>query len=179
MAPPQHQRPGMSITAEQVAEWLALQPPPTAGAPTPAQLAQRVELAAKQKEFLKAAAEALGSSEGKVKKEIGKLAKKALAAAKPAGDPKPKAEKTKAAKKPAAAAAASEPAPEEDVEVQLKKMLPEPCDNVGYHAKGGKTLQEDPGYWKNSPEQLAEHLKVTGGKWLTRFPPEPNGYLSY
>ena len=24
---------------------------------------------------------------------------------------------------------------------------------------------------------MAEHLAATGGKWHTRFPPEPNGYL--
>ena len=29
----------------------------------------------------------------------------------------------------------------------------------------------------NSPECLAAHVSITGGKWQTRFPPEPNGYL--
>mmetsp|Transcript_11755 Transcript_11755/g.17011 ORF Transcript_11755/g.17011 Transcript_11755/m.17011 type:complete len:694 (+) Transcript_11755:74-2155(+) len=32
-------------------------------------------------------------------------------------------------------------------------------------------------YAVNTPENLAAHLKATGGKWQTRFPPEPNGYL--
>eukprot|EP01028_Stygiella_incarcerata_P003419 TRINITY_DN167_c0_g1_i1.p1 TRINITY_DN167_c0_g1~~TRINITY_DN167_c0_g1_i1.p1 ORF type:complete len:785 (+),score=231.16 TRINITY_DN167_c0_g1_i1:436-2790(+) len=30
---------------------------------------------------------------------------------------------------------------------------------------------------RNTPEILREHEKITGGKIVTRFPPEPNGYL--
>ena len=32
-------------------------------------------------------------------------------------------------------------------------------------------------YAINSVQSMAEHLRETGGRWRTRFPPEPNGYL--
>ena len=153
---------------EHLAEWVALQPPIIQGAPSPEQQAQLGKLAAKKKAWLKQLSEKVGKSEKAIVKDLGKLAKKAG----PAKAKAPKAPKAPKTGKEAGAVVAKE-----DEGVVLKSELPEPKDNVGYHAKGGRTLEEDPGYWVNTPKALAAHLKATGGKWMTRFPPEPNGYL--
>lgn len=69
--------------------------------------------------------------------------------------------KSKAASaQPAAAAAA---APEADADADAGKEDP-------FAARDLKSAE-------NTPELLAEHAKATGGHVITRFPPEPNGFL--
>lgn len=56
------------------------------------------------------------------------------------------------------------PAPKEEEELDFRGIvakLPTPQDNA----------------MNNSPEIQAEHLKITGGQYMTRFPPEPNGWI--
>ena len=56
--------------------------------------------------------------------------------------------------------------------------LPEPGSEGHVTAKMKEHLP--PGsknYAVNSIARMAEHLMATGGRWRTRFPPEPNGYL--
>jgi glutaminyl-tRNA synthetase len=71
--------------------------------------------------------------------------------------------------------AGAKSAPEE--EVQKEVDLPQPGSEGHRVAKDKANLGDLPNFAINSPERLAEHLAATGGKWRTRFPPEPNGYL--
>lgn len=54
--------------------------------------------------------------------------------------------------------------------------LGKPENNTGVHTT--VTFSDgDKWHIANSRERLEEHLKITGGRIRTRFPPEPNGYL--
>ncbi|KAG1244854.1 hypothetical protein G6F68_015279 [Rhizopus microsporus] len=76
-------------------------------------------------------------------------------------------QKKKKEAKPAAAAAKGEKKVEEK-QVDLTKTF--------FEGELGK-LHKPGGNKQIKPELMEEHLKTTGVKVVTRFPPEPNGYL--
>ncbi|KAJ4765954.1 Glutamine--tRNA ligase [Rhynchospora pubera] len=55
-------------------------------------------------------------------------------------------------------------------------IFPNPEENIKVHTE---IFFSDGNIWRayNTKERLEQHLKATGGKVFTRFPPEPNGYL--
>ena len=72
-----------------------------------------------------------------------------------------------------AKATATAPAPAELPEIDVSRILKPPQTNTVAKYEANQTCS----YAENSPELLEKHLKATGGRWMTRFPPEPNGFL--
>ncbi|XWS34969.1 hypothetical protein CRYUN_Cryun21dG0083200 [Craigia yunnanensis] len=96
-----------------------------------------------------------------------------------ADDEKPsrkKEKKEKPAKVESKAVVDDTPAQPSEEELNPFSIFPAPEDNIKVHTEvffsNGSVLR-----CCNTREMLDKHLKVTGGRVFTRFPPEPNGYL--
>lgn len=102
---------------------------------------------------------------------------KLLGARTAADDEKPsKQKKEKPAKEKVLAKTVDTPAPPTEEELNPFTIFPQPEENLKVHTEvtfsDGCVLRAC-----NTKEILEKHLKATGARVFTRFPPEPNGYL--
>ncbi|XP_078428116.1 glutamine-tRNA ligase, putative / glutaminyl-tRNA synthetase, putative / GlnRS [Wolffia australiana] len=94
-----------------------------------------------------------------------------------ADDEKPvKKKKEKPAKSEEKTVVAVAAPPPSEEELNPFSIFPAPEDNFKVHTE---IFFSDGNIWRahNSKDKLETHLKLTGAKVYTRFPPEPNGYL--
>ena len=63
------------------------------------------------------------------------------------------------------------------IEETKKKKVPQPVEEPVKKEKLSTCIGRELKSAHNSEELMKKHLEFTGGKVITRFPPEPNGYL--
>ncbi|PUZ58400.1 hypothetical protein GQ55_5G507100 [Panicum hallii var. hallii] len=112
-----------------------------------------------------------------IKEEIDKRLAEILGPKTEADNIKPvKKKKEKPAKVEEKKVAVATSAPPSEEELNPYTIFPQPEENFKVHTE---IFFSSGNIWRahNTKEILEKHLKATGGKVMTRFPPEPNGYL--